>query len=181
VGFGLNASHAGSISSIEHVPRAFDRKAGEVLELSAEVTVLHRFGIRLVAADGSIDIDPEPTEGRMFLSNLIFLLKAGKDMIARNVREGMARAQGEGGELRTSAAPFSDHARVEPEETRLYYPSHRREHPVPSLNGVVITTALGGVGYRRFASIKPASHHHGDDAQGGSARFIHSGGNATHG
>jgi putative DNA-invertase from lambdoid prophage Rac len=115
--------------------QSLDCFARSLAELYKEVTLLHRFGIRLVAADGSIDIDPETTDGRMFLSNLTVLLQAGKDMIARNVREGIARAQGEGvhcGRLRRS---FPTAQAVEAEETRLYYPSHRCEHRVTSLYG----------------------------------------------
>jgi putative DNA-invertase from lambdoid prophage Rac len=70
--------------------------ARSLLELYKELTLLHRFGVRLVATDGSMDIDPETSDGRMFVSNLAVILKAGKDMITRNVREGIARAQDEG-------------------------------------------------------------------------------------
>ena len=76
--------------------QSLDCFARSLAELSVRLTALHQFGIRFIAANEGIDIDPETTESGMFLSTLTALVNAEKSMIGRNVREGVTRAQGKG-------------------------------------------------------------------------------------
>jgi DNA invertase Pin-like site-specific DNA recombinase len=76
--------------------QSLDCFARSLAELSVRITSLHQLGIRFVAVNEGIDIDPETIESRMFLSTLTTLVNAEKNMIGRNVREGVTRAQGKG-------------------------------------------------------------------------------------
>jgi DNA invertase Pin-like site-specific DNA recombinase len=76
--------------------QSLDCFAQSLAGLSVRVTSLHQLGIRFVAVNEGIDIAPETTESRTFLSTLDTLVNAAKNMIGRNVREGVTRAQGKG-------------------------------------------------------------------------------------
>jgi len=88
--------HAGRRRFDVVLVQSLDCFARSLAELSRSITSLHRFGIRFVAANDDIDMDPETNEGRMVLSILTVLVKAGKNMIGRNVREGVTEAQSKG-------------------------------------------------------------------------------------
>jgi lambda repressor-like predicted transcriptional regulator len=75
---------------------SLDCFARSLAELSAAVASLHQLGIRFVAANEDVDIDPETPEGRTFLSAMTVLVNTGKKMISRSVREGVTNAQGKG-------------------------------------------------------------------------------------
>jgi DNA invertase Pin-like site-specific DNA recombinase len=76
--------------------QSLDCFARSLAELSVRVTSLHQLGIRFVAANEGIDIDPETSESRVFLSTVTALVNAEKNMLGRNVREGVTLAQGKG-------------------------------------------------------------------------------------
>jgi DNA invertase Pin-like site-specific DNA recombinase len=88
--------HAGRHRFEVVLVQSLDCFARTLVELSARVTSLHQLGIRFVSVNEGIDIEPETAEGRIFLSNLTALVNAEKNMIGRNVREGVTRAQGKG-------------------------------------------------------------------------------------
>jgi DNA invertase Pin-like site-specific DNA recombinase len=65
-------------------------------ELSESVARLHAQGVRFLALSESIDIDPHTQAGRSFFRVLTILANVEKNMITRNVRTGVARAQSKG-------------------------------------------------------------------------------------
>ena len=60
------------------------------------MTQLHKLGIRFLVADGSIETDRGTRAGQSLLRVLTVLAKAESNMIARNVRAGIAEAQRKG-------------------------------------------------------------------------------------
>ena len=78
--------------------------ARSLAELSENVARLHRERIRFLAVGENIDIDPEA--GRSFFDTLTVLAKAERNMITRNVRAGVARAQSEGVHCGRPRRPF---------------------------------------------------------------------------
>jgi DNA invertase Pin-like site-specific DNA recombinase len=75
------------------IVESLDCLALSLADLCAKVTELHRLGIRLIAVNEHIDLDPGTVEGRKFLSTLTALVNVAKNMVGRKVREGMTRAQ----------------------------------------------------------------------------------------
>jgi putative DNA-invertase from lambdoid prophage Rac len=62
-------------------------------ELHASLSWLQGLGIRFLALHENVDVDPKTGAGKSFFDNLTLLAKAGKNMNARNVRAGIARAR----------------------------------------------------------------------------------------
>jgi DNA invertase Pin-like site-specific DNA recombinase len=75
---------------------SLDCFARSLAELSVAVASLYQLGIRFVAANEDVDIDPETPESRAFLSAMAVLVNAGEKMISRSVREGVTNAKGKG-------------------------------------------------------------------------------------
>jgi len=65
-------------------------------ELSENVARLHREGVRFLAVGDGIDINPETEAGQSFFRALTVWATVDRNMITRNVRTGVARAQSEG-------------------------------------------------------------------------------------
>ena len=77
------------VESVDCFARSLD-------ELSENLARLYREGIRFVAVGEGIDIDPETEDGLGLLRTLSIWAKVDRNMIARNVRTGVARAQSKG-------------------------------------------------------------------------------------
>lgn len=86
--------------------RSADGFAQSLAELSENVARLYQQGIRFVAVDESIDINPETLAGRSFFEALTVLAKVEGKMISGNVRAGVARAQRAGVHCGRPRRPF---------------------------------------------------------------------------
>jgi DNA invertase Pin-like site-specific DNA recombinase len=75
---------------------SLDCFARSLEELARNLARLHREGIRFVAVGEGIDINPRTQDGRELLQTLVIWAKVNRNMIARNVRTGVARAQSKG-------------------------------------------------------------------------------------
>ena len=72
---------------------SLDCFARSLSELSATVTALQPFAIRIFSLSERIDIDQETRQGRRFLFTLTTFVAAQKNMNISNIRAGIARAQ----------------------------------------------------------------------------------------
>jgi len=75
---------------------SLDCFAHSMADLAEKVSLLHRAGIRFIAAGEGIDIDPETVAGRESFRTLTVYAKSESKMIARSVRAGIAKAQSYG-------------------------------------------------------------------------------------
>jgi putative DNA-invertase from lambdoid prophage Rac len=80
--------------------------ARSLAEFAENVARLHREGVRFLAVAEGIDIDPKTEAGRNFFRTLTVLAKVERNMITRNVRTGMARAESEGVHCGRPRRPF---------------------------------------------------------------------------
>ncbi len=85
---------------------ALDCFADSLAELSQCMTFLDPSGVRLIVADGSVDTDRETRAGRSFVKALTVLVKVESNMIVRNVRAGIAKAQSKGVHCGRPRLPF---------------------------------------------------------------------------
>jgi DNA invertase Pin-like site-specific DNA recombinase len=72
---------------------SLDCFARPLAELHASLSWLHGLGIRFIALHENVDVDPKTGAGKSFFDNLTLLAKAERNMNARIVRAGIARAR----------------------------------------------------------------------------------------
>ena len=72
---------------------SLDCFARSLADLCENVTWLHGLGIRFIAVNEGIDLNPKTGAGESFFRYLTMLAKVESDMIVRNVRAGVARAK----------------------------------------------------------------------------------------
>ena len=131
--------------------------ARSLAELAETVARLYRENIRFVAVGESIDIDPRTEAGRRFFQDLTVLAKVERNMMIRNVRAGVARAQSEGVQCGRPRRSFS---RAEARKLRAQGLSIRA---VAAQLGVPTSTVADALQARRVEGTLKSEEFTGDD------------------